>query len=318
MKGIQHHSLITAFIGLGLVFPLGQARAGFLLKTECEVDADGVYLSDIVEAAGGQPIPAIQLDVSPKWGAVREYSVSELKEIIKVKAPAVSVSFGADSDVTRVTRKGRALEEGEVIESLKEELLKSPLYSEGELEMEFSRAWKSLLIPDGPLDLKLITKLNYRTTQSTLRFQLMDGGASVGVFSAYVKMALWKDGWVASGSINRGMLLPEAKLEQQRMDIIKNRKDLWDGNPLDSRFWFQEVISPGRLIYARSVGMKPVVRRGGLAKAVVMSGSLTVSANVKVLEDGAPGDVVRVQNVATRKELIGEVVDENTVKIRKL
>ena len=64
--------------------------------------------------------------------------------------------------------------------------------------------------------------------------------------------------------------------------------------------------------------MKPVVRRGGLAKAVVTNGSLTVSANVKVLEDGAPGDVVRVQNLVTRKELIGEVVDENTVKIRNL
>ena len=64
--------------------------------------------------------------------------------------------------------------------------------------------------------------------------------------------------------------------------------------------------------------MKPVVRRGGLAKAVVKNGSLTVSANVKVLEDGAPGDVVRVQNLVTRKELIGEVVDENTVKIRNL
>jgi flagella basal body P-ring formation protein FlgA len=37
-----------------------------------------------------------------------------------------------------------------------------------------------------------------------------------------------------------------------------------------------------------------------------------------VLEDGAPGDVVRVQNISTRKELIGEVIDENTVKIRKL
>ena len=48
------------------------------------------------------------------------------------------------------------------------------------------------------------------------------------------------------------------------------------------------------------------------------NGSLTVSANVKVLEDGAPGDVVRVQNLVTRKELIGEVVDENTVKIRNL
>ena len=203
-----------------------------------------------------------------------------------------------------------------MLQSLKDEVTKSPLYSDGELEMVFSREWRSLLIPDGPLELKLISKLNYRTQQTTLRFQLLDAGVSIGSFSAYVKMALWKNVWVAGRPISRGMLLPEAKLEQQRLDIIKNRRDLWDGNPSDNRLWFQEVVSPGRMIYARSVGMKPVVRRGGLAKAVVTNGSLTVSANVKVLEDGAPGDVVRVQNMATRKELIGEVIDEKTVKIR--
>ena len=317
MKVNQHHYLIKALSVSALFFLLGQARADFVLKAECEVGVDGVYLSDVVEAAKGDPIPAIHLDVSPRWGSVREYAADELMKLIQTRAQAVHVRAGAQGNV-RVVRRGRALKEAEVLQALKDEVARSPLYAGGELEMIFSREWRSLIIPDGPLELKLVSKLNYRTPQTTMRFQLLDAGVPIGSFSAYVKMALWKDVWVASGSINRGTLLPEAKLERQRMDIIKNRRDLWDGNPSDSRFWFQEEISPGRLIYARSVGMKPVVRRGGLAKAVVTNGSLTVSANVKVLEDGAPGDVVRVQNLVTRKELIGEVVDENTVKIRNL
>ena len=317
MKVNQHHYFIKALSVFAFFFSLGQARADFVLKAECEVGVDGVYLSDVVEASKGAPIPAIQLDVSPRWGSVREYAADELIKLIQTRAQTVRVRAGSQ-DKVRVVRRGRALEEDEVLQTLKEEVTKSPLYADGELEMIFSREWRSLLIPDGPLELKLVSNLNYRTPQTTLRFQLMDAGVPIGSFSAYVKMVLWKDVWVASSSINRGMLLPEAKLEQQRMDIIKNRKDLWDGNPFDSRFWFQSVVSPGGLIYARSVGMKPVVRRGGLAKAVVTNGSLTVSANVKVLEDGAPGDVVRVQNMATRKELIGEVVDENTVKIKNL
>jgi flagella basal body P-ring formation protein FlgA len=40
-----------------------------------------------------------------------------------------------------------------------------------------------------------------------------------------------------------------------------------------------------------------------------------VSTNVKVLEDGAPGEVVRVQNIRTRKEIIGEVIDGKTIKV---
>ena len=99
------------------------------------------------------------------------------------------------------------------------------------------------------------------------------------------------------------------------MNMIQVRQGLWDGNPSDGRYWFRENISPGRLVYERSVVMKPVLKRGGLAKAVVSVGSLKVSTKVKALEDGAPGEVVRVQNVRTRKELIGEVIDENTIKI---
>ena len=120
---------------------------------------------------------------------------------------------------------------------------------------------------------------------------------------------------MATRQITRGTLLPEAKLKKQRHNMIKVRQDLWDGNPSDGRFWFQENISPGRLIYGKAVVMKPFVRRGNLAKAIITTGPLLVSTNVKVLEDGAPGEVVRVQNVRTRKEIIGEVIDEKTIKI---
>ena len=305
---------VFAFIGIAL----GQARAEFVLKSKCEVGSDGVYLSDLVDAESGAPIPAIQIDRSPKWGAVHEFTSEDLIQLINEKAQAVKVRAKVGGKKIIVTRKGRALEADEVLEALKVELSGTPFYSDGELEMEFVREWKPLLIPDGPLELKLLTKLSYRSSQTTLRFQLSDGGLPIGSFGSYVKISLWKDVWVASKSVARGMSLPEAKLQRQRMDIIKNRRELWDGSPSDSRFWFQEFISPGRIVYARSVGVKPVVRRNGLAKAIITNGVLTVSANVKVLEDGAPGDVVRVQNISTRKELIGEVIDENTVKIRKL
>ena len=50
MKVNQHHYLIKALSVSALFFLLGQARADFVLKAECEVGVDGVYLSDVVEA----------------------------------------------------------------------------------------------------------------------------------------------------------------------------------------------------------------------------------------------------------------------------
>ena len=298
-----------------VLLALGQAEAAFTLNTTCEVSGDGVYLSDLVDSKAGEAVPAILVDVSPSWGTVRKYSANELIKLINEKAQGVEVIASEPDQQTTLRRKSRSMDSSQILELLKSELLKSPLFDEGELEMELIRPWKPMLVPDGALEMRMLTKINYRTSQTSLRFQLMDAGVPFGVFSAAVKISLWKDAWVATRQITRGTLLPEAKLKKQRHNMIKVRQDLWGGNPSDGRFWFQENISPGRLIYDKAVVMKPVVRRGNLAKAIITTGPLLVSTNVKVLEDGAPGEVVRVQNVRTRKEIIGEVIDEKTIKI---
>jgi len=298
-----------------VLLALGQAEAAFTLNTTCEVSGDGVYLADLVDSKAGEAVPAILVDVSPSWGTVRKYSANELIKLINEKAQGVEVIASEPDQQTTLRRKSRSMDSSQILELLKSELLKSPLFDEGELEMELIRPWKPMLVPDGALEMRMLTKINYRTSQTSLRFQLMDGGVPFGVFSAAVKISLWKDAWVATRQITRGTLLPEAKLKKQRHNMIKVRQDLWGGNPSDGRFWFQENISPGRLIYDKAVVMKPVVRRGNLAKAIITTGPLLVSTNVKVLEDGAPGEVVRVQNVRTRKEIIGEVIDEKTIKI---
>ena len=315
---LQHRPLIYRGISalfIGGLLALGQAEAAFTLKTKCEVNGDGVYLSDLLESKTGEAIPAIMIDVSPSWGTIREYSSQDLIKLINEKAQGVEV-VSSEADIkTSISRSSRALGSREVLELLRVELLKSHVFKQGELELESIRPWKTLLVPDGPVELRMVSKINYPTSQTSLRFQLMDGGVPFGVFSAPVKMSLWKEAWVATGQITRGNLLPKVQLERQRVNMIMVRQDLWEGDPSDGRYWFRENISPGRLVYSRAVVMKPVVRRGSLAKAVVSTGLVRVSTSVKVLEDGAPGEAVRVQNIRTRKELIGEVLDENTIKI---
>ena len=315
---LQHRPLIYRGISavfIGGLLALGQAEAAFTLKTKCEVNGDGVYLSDLLESKMEEAIPAIMIDVSPSWGTIREYSSQDLIKLINEKAQGVEV-VSSEADIkTSISRSSRALGSREVLELLRVELLKSHVFKQGELELESIRPWKTLLVPDGPVELRMVSKINYPTSQTSLRFQLMDGVVPFGVFSAPVKMSLWKEAWVATGQITRGNLLPKVQLERQRVNMIMVRQDLWEGNPSDGRYWFRENISPGRLVYSRAVVMKPVVRRGSLAKAVVSTGLVRVSTSVKVLEDGAPGEAVRVQNIRTRKELIGEVLDENTIKI---
>jgi flagella basal body P-ring formation protein FlgA len=57
------------------------------------------------------------------------------------------------------------------------------------------------------------------------------------------------------------------------------------------------------------------VHRGQTIEARFQSGALAISMRVEVLEEGAPGQVVRVRNVRSQKEFRGKVQDENTILV---
>ena len=61
--------------------------------------------------------------------------------------------------------------------------------------------------------------------------------------------------------------------------------------------------------------LRPVVARGQTADAVVRDGAMLISLKVEVLEEGAPGQMVRVRNPQSRRELRGKVQDEKTIAI---
>ena len=59
--------------------------------------------------------------------------------------------------------------------------------------------------------------------------------------------------------------------------------------------------------------LRPVLHRGQIVEALVRDGTLTVSLKVEVLENGLPGQIVRVRNVQSRREFRGKVQNEQTI-----
>ena len=101
-----------------VLFALGQAEAAFTLSTSCEVSADGVYLSDLVESKTGEAVPAILVDVSPSWGAVRKCSADELIKLISEKAQGVEVKANKPDQQITISRKSRPLESNQISRTL--------------------------------------------------------------------------------------------------------------------------------------------------------------------------------------------------------
>ena len=113
----------------------------------------------------------------------------------------------------------------------------------------------------------------------------------------------------------RGELLREADIGLERRDILSNRDFLSDV-PLDNPYIeFRENVQGGMLLTPRVFRLRAIVKRGRIVDALVEDESLSIAVKAEVLEDGVPGQIVRLRNLRSRREFKGKVQDEQTVSV---
>ena len=54
---------------------------------------------------------------------------------------------------------------------------------------------------------------------------------------------------------------------------------------------------------------------GKLADAIITDGAMTLSVKVEILEDGLPGQTIRVRNLKSKREFRGKVQNEETIHV---
>jgi flagella basal body P-ring formation protein FlgA len=74
-------------------------------------------------------------------------------------------------------------------------------------------------------------------------------------------------------------------------------------------------LVPGTVIRFADIYDPPAITHGKEVQAVVRRGNIEVTVNVRAIEDGKAGEMIRVENTASHKLLKGKVLDEKTVLI---
>jgi len=74
-------------------------------------------------------------------------------------------------------------------------------------------------------------------------------------------------------------------------------------------------LAPGEVVTAQAVTAPMVIRRGSVVAVIVEGANFRIVARGVASEDGALGAPIRVLNAASRKEVVGRVEDERTVRI---
>jgi flagella basal body P-ring formation protein FlgA len=327
MTRLTRRCLWLAAFALFICAPFASARAqavaaaaapapALALRAQAQVSSAGIFLSDLCAEDTPAGLPRVRLADAPPFGQTLTLTRAQISEGLRRSLPELAVTKSAGAEQVRVTRRSRTLGETELKELLTAQLQRDHVGDKGELELRFTRSWPTLSVPDEPLSMKILDlPATGISPNFIVRFQLVAAGEALGPWQMALQAKVWREVLVAGSALVRGQLFSEADLARERRDVLLLRDLLPEDAAAAPGLELTEQVRAGSPLYARSVRQRPVVRRGQFVEAVLQDGALVVSMKVEVLENGVPGQIVRVRNLQSRREFRGKVQNEQTVLV---
>ncbi len=319
----RQSSIVNSFSVLFLlVFTGGMLTASSLaselpawsLLSSTQVDGSGIHLDQLIKTTPPAVLPHLRLAPAPLLGQTVSFTRAQILQLLE-KTPGIASTNWTGSAQIAITRRSRELSETELMELL-QAALKKDLNEKGALEFRPSRPWTPILIPDESIKIKFYDLPNAGIAASLLlHFDLSTATERIGSWQIPVQASLWRDVLIARAPLRRGTLLREAELAAERRDVLAIREPINPEALNNPALEITENLQPGAPLLARSVRLRPVIRRGNVVDAVLQQGALQISLKVQVLEDGFAGQVVRVRNIKSKHEFFGKVQNENTIAV---
>ncbi len=230
--------------------------------------------------------------------------------------PAQTVPTKLAAKATEPAAPVRMVEGDELLELLTAKLVPARKKEESDLLLEFAREWKPVPAPEGDLSVNLVEQPTTGPNAYFLvRFELLADKKKVGAWTVFLKGKMMRTVWVIRSAAQRGENLSKLDLAQERRDVMNLQGGFWSGPNEGPAQSLTQNLPAGAILFARHTQLMPVIRRGELVDAIISDKALLVRLKVEVLEDGAPGQLVRIRNNTTRKELRGKVINEGTIQV---
>lgn len=300
---------------LPFAIPFNASHAAtILLQPVAQVDGEGVFLQQIVQS--DRPLPAVRLCDSPLFGKTAELTRAQVSDLLAAAAPDFAATNLAGAEVIRISRRTRTLDETQMLNLLAETLQRDYVKDQGELELKFQQPWSAIVLPDEALTLNVVELPTAGVTPTFIvRFTLGTAHETLGTWQASLQSHVWREVWVAHSALQRGEPAAGADLARERRDVLNLRDPLADFSAGDSSLQIAEFVPANGILLARALKPRAVIHRGQTADAMVEDGALSITMKVEALEDGAPGQTIRLRNPASLRNLSGKVLNEQTILI---
>jgi flagellar basal body P-ring formation protein FlgA len=288
----------------------------FALLPGSAVDSQGVFLEQVVATNSFSAPPQVRLCAPPLFGQALVLTRAQVMAHLQQAAPEVFSTNWTGAERIRITRRARLLLEPEIKQQITALLQRDFVRDKGDLELRLTRPWAPVAIPQEPYSLKILDVPTAGVTPNFItRFEISAGSETVGAWQLAAQAKVWREVWVARAALRGGQVFTEADVTRERRDVLGIRETPFSGVPSDATLELAEMVPAGAPICVRSLRLRPVIHRGQVADALLQAGSMVISLKVEVLENGAPGQLVRIRNLQSKREFRGKVQNEQTVLV---
>ncbi|MBM4053988.1 MAG: flagellar basal body P-ring formation protein FlgA [Planctomycetes bacterium] len=209
----------------------------------------------------------------------------------------------------------------EILQTAKDYINSSLSFSEGneEIVVEAERPPNDVMLPSGSGNIRMeVSQVNASKNrgrvQMVVRIYIDD--KQYQKIPMYFDIRHFEDVVVANKRINRNDILTAEDIAIKRIETTRlPGVTTYDSiEPLLGKRVLYTIL-PDKPIAQNMVDDPAVIKKGDLVKILVKIGNLSVLSKGIAKEDGYRGRVIKIMNIDTKRELYGEVKEDNTVKV---
>lgn len=280
-----------------------------LLKDLAEVTAQSQSLSEALEAlpVGQAPPPGLTRTFDPDLIVIklRQYKIDPSG--IRIESPRHVVVAGAH----------RVIESDELFQAAKSAVLKGREQELERITVRPDTLPSALVAPPGEVELRARPRFQSSVGLGSIPVivEVWIDGRLYRAVSLAVRLSLMREVVVVNYPLPRHAVVKEADVRLERRDIGPLAHEPLQDLTLAVGRRTTRTLAMGEVVVSESVELPPLIQKGEAVTLMVETPRLLVTAKGIAQEGGKAGQLVRVKNTASGREVLGKLESDKTIRI---
>lgn len=313
---------ITVWFGLLMILSKPLRAAVIELCDEVKISGPKITVGEIAQISGLadedmlRKVKAIVVGNAALPGQSRNVSINYVK--IRLRQNGIDPSgftFKGPQSVL-VTTCFQIVDKFRLSELAEEYVLKNMPWQKAEVSIEIEKVPEEVIIPEGEVLIEMVPRCNMDFIGNTiLEARIHVNKIEYTTVPIYLKIKRFGEVVVSKRRIAKHELISEDDLYVRKeeltnlpADVIRKIEDVVGKQA-------KSVIAPYKILTSHMVEQPPLIKRREIVTLLLETPAMRITTKAQARQDGCKGQIIRVKNLDSRKELEAVVISDSVVKV---